>query len=629
MRPSPREAMRPDVLRGRRRVSRRAAALGSVAVVVIAAVLTTTSVATGAPRATKAHSGGTATFALQPGTAPKMILPFFASEYAGTPLYDFMFQMYRPLYWFTGKVFKLTEKDSLAYLPQYNANDTAVTLKLKPWYWSDGEKLSPNDIAFFMGLLSAEKTNWWAYLPGDFPTNVASTTYDDAADTVTFHLKTRVNPTWFTLNQLSLVEPMPLAWELSGPGKKADCSGEAPKLEATACVAVYRYLQHEASDTATYASNPLWQVVDGPFRISSYSPGGLTVVLVPNKKYSGPDKPKIGAFDLKSFTSDAAEYDVLRSGTSLTVGYLPFTDAPTKPTNAAVGANPLAGYKLEPWPEWADNGMEVNYDNPTTGPVERQLYFRQALASLIDQQTIARVAYKGYAFAEYGPVPPTPVTPYLTKYERSDPYPFSIANARHDLSSHGWTIPKTGPATCTKPGTGPHDCGAGIPKGRELAMSLLYPSGIESYQVELEDFQSDARKAGLYLSLRPRPENTIIADAPPCTSKQSACSWQIVYFGTSSFAPEWFPDLGILFICHSVANEMNYCNSSLDALYEKVYSQKGLTAQHEVENFLTRQAVTISGPVPDGQLTEVSDKLGGYVQSGTGAITPQDWYFKS
>jgi hypothetical protein len=55
---------------------------------------------------------------------------------------------------------------------------------------------------------------------------------------------------------------------------------------------------------------------------------------------------------------------------------------------------------------------------------------------------------------------------------------------------------------------------------------------------------------------------------------------------------------------------MNYCNPSLDALSSNVYSERGLGAIHQVENFLTKQVVTISGPVPDSQLTEVSDGLG-------------------
>ena len=40
----------------------------------------------------------------------------------------------------------------------------------------------------------------------------------------------------------------------------------------------------------TFATNPLWKVVDGPWTLS---PSGSTgyYTYVPNKHYSGPDKP--------------------------------------------------------------------------------------------------------------------------------------------------------------------------------------------------------------------------------------------------------------------------------------------------------------------------------------------------
>ncbi len=613
----------------RRRAWRRAGTLPLTLFAVAATVLTTTSPATAASHTSRAHSGGTVTFALPPGSEPDMILPFFSSEYVGDQVADFIDIMYPPLYWFDGKGSTLTEGNSLAYPPTYNKTDTAVTIKLKPWSWSDGEKLSPKDLAFFMGLLATEKTNWWGHVPGDFPTNVASTTYDNAADTFTFHFKGATNPTWFTDNALSIVEPMPLAWELSGSGKKADCSGEAPTLEATACPAVYKYLEHEASDTSTYATNPLWQVVDGPFRIAAYSPGGTTVVLAPNKKYSGPHKAKITALELETFTSDAAEYDVLKSGTSITVGYLPTTDAPAKPSNKATGVNPVSGYTLDPWYEVGDNYIDVNYNNPTIGPIEHQLYFRQALQSLVDQQTWIQVAYKGYAVPDYGPVPPAS-TKYLTKEASSNPYPFSVKSARRDLTSHGWSIPASGTATCTKPGTGTDECGAGISKGQKLAMSLIYPSEIGALQIEMETFQSTARKAGVAISLRAEPIDTIFTSDAPCTPKQSGCSWQMLYFGGPvSSEPFWFPDGGLTFICDSIGNTENFCTSSLDAKYPSVYSEKGLSAFYYVENYETREALRVSVPVQAVQLTEVADDLGGYTQSGTTSITPQDWYFKS
>jgi peptide/nickel transport system substrate-binding protein len=624
------DAMRHAVFGRQRGAWRRAIALPVTLITIGGAVLTATSSAAATLNASRAHSGGTVTFALPPGDQPDMILPFFSSEYVGFQIPDFLYLMYRPLYYFSGKSFQLTETNSLAYPPTYNASDTAVTVKLKPWSWSDGEKLSVTDIAFFMGLVKTETATWWAHIPGDFPTNVASTTYDAATDSFTFHLKHSVNQTWFTDNQLDVVQPMPLAWDLSGPNTKADCSDKAPKLEVTACAAVYKYLEHEASDTSTYATNPLWQVVDGPFRLSSFSPGGSTVVLAPNKKYSGPDKAKISAFKLETFTSDAAEYDVLKSGTSITVGFLPYTDAPAKPNDKAVGANPVSGYTLDPWFNLADNYIDINYNNPTIGPIEHQLYFRQAVQSLVDQQAWIKVAFKGYAYADYGPVPPAPATNYLTKYAENDPYPFSVGNARHYLTSHGWTIPSSGPATCTKPGTGQRDCGAGISKGQKLTMTLIYASGTGSLQVEMETFQSTARQAGLYISLRAEPIDEIFTSDAPCTPKQSGCSWQMLYFGGPvTEEPFWYPDTGLGYQCHSDGNTENFCTAKLDSEYAKYYSEKGVSVLHTLEDEEIKQCIVVAVPVQDEQLTEVTNRLGGYTQSGTADITPQDWYFKS
>ncbi len=70
----------------------------------------------------------------------------------------------------------------------------------------------------------------------------------------------------------------------------------------------------------------------------------------------------------------------LPGGQKLDVGYLPTTDAPNKPANAAVGANPLSGYTLAPLIQWAINYFPVNLESTTgNGPVDRQVYFRQAL----------------------------------------------------------------------------------------------------------------------------------------------------------------------------------------------------------------------------------------------------------
>lgn len=579
----------------------------------------------------KAKKGGTVSFALPPGNPPNMIFPFFSAQYVGNAnTNDFMSLMYRPLYWEDGPTFHINTAKSLAYLPRYNASRTAVTIRMKRWRWSDGEQVSPKNVAFFMGILAKEIDNWWGYVPSLFPQNVSSVSYDDAANSFTLHLTHPVNTDWFTNNQLTLIQPLPEAWNLTGPGKKANCSDESKAAESS-CAAVYNYLEKQAKSTSNYDTNKLWQVVDGPFHLKTFSPGGSSVVLVPNPKYSGTDKPQISEFKLESFTSDQAEYNVLRSGGSLTVGYVPYQDVPKKPSGASAGPNPVDGYSLHPWFNWADSPIAFNYENPSMKAIFNQHYFRQAMQHLVDQQSIVENAFNGYAYTLYGTVPSSPPNPYATEYEKSNPFPYDPSKARALLTAHGWTISGNGPATCTKPGTAADECGAGIAKGRQLNLSIVYSSGIASVSTEMEAYQSAARQIGVQISLKTLPVNSLFAMDGPCTkSGGPTCTWDMLFWGGPvSMQPFWWPENGLGFICGAFANTGGYCNKTLDAMYPAVYRNQGLKALHAVQNFVIRDNAQVYTPLMDAQLTEVANDLGGFTQSGTMAIEPEDWYLTS
>ena len=101
------------------------------------------------------------------------------------------------------------------------------------------------------------------------------------------------------------------------------------------------------------------------------------------------------------------------------VGYLPFEDAPVKPAGAAAGPNPLAGrgYTLHPLYTWGINYYVMNFHSTTgNGPVIRQLYFRQAMAYLMNQAAVIQGPLRGYGVPTVGPVPSTPVTPFLSPH---------------------------------------------------------------------------------------------------------------------------------------------------------------------------------------------------------------------
>ena len=159
----------------------------------------------------------------------------------------------------------------------------------------------------------------------------------------------------------------------------------------------------------------------------------------------------------------------------LDVGYLPTTDAPNKPANAAVGANPVNGYTLAPLYQWEINYFPLNFQSTTgNGPVIRQLYFRQALQYLMNQKAVIDGPLHGYGPYTVGPVGTYPQTSYLSpRGQQGDPFPFNPAKAKSLLTSHGWKVAPNGVTTCQTPSL----CGPGIAQGHQLVFNLPYATG--------------------------------------------------------------------------------------------------------------------------------------------------------
>lgn len=609
----------------------------AVAAVAIFAALATVLAGCSSPSTTSASngqpvSGGTVTMALPAGAPFNYIFPFESPQYVTGPnITDFQQLMYRPLYWWDGSPYKLNLARSLAEAPQFEDNNTTVVIQLKKnWKFSNGEQLSPVNVALYLGMLVSERTNFWMYLPGAFPDTLASVSYDNSQDSVTLHLKNSVNPTWFLENQLTMITPFPTAWDLSGPGQKSDCESEDASVQAKDCPAVYKYMTAQAGDTAAYATNPLWQVVDGPFHLAQFASGGTSVTLVPNPHYSGSPKPRIAKLVMDVATSDASEYSLLQSG-SLTIGYVPFQSAPVKPANAnAPTNNPVPNYVVEPaTPGWSYNDMFWNYNNPQLGPILHQLYFRQAMQSLVDQQSDIQTALRGYGYQDFGPNPPLPANSYETTYEKSDPYPYSLKRATQYLTSNGWKIPASGRATCVRPGTGAGECGSGITGGEQIpAITLNYATGSEAWTLEVSDLQSAASSVGIDITPVATTGGNLAAYFAPCTATQSSCKWQMIYLGT----PEtdfltFYPETGVVFRTNAVFNVSNYVNPSVEALFNQLYTTAGDAALNSIDNYLTKTAALLWMPVPDTSLYEVSPKLKGFVPSPILVLEPEDWYF--
>jgi peptide/nickel transport system substrate-binding protein len=616
----------------RQRRSRRglAAAAAAAALALLAAACGSGSVAAGGNTPV---SGGTAAWALQPTSAPNFIFPFDPAEnFTITNINYFQELMYRPLYWFgTGNQPTMNQELSLAFPPVYHGQ--TVTIRLKGNYrWSDGSPVDARDLVFWMHMMIAEKANWGGYVQGAFPDNI-SDVKAVGADTVTMVIKGSYSPLWFTDNELSQVTPMPKAWDRtkSGPSNCAAVIAD--------CAAVWSYLTAQAQDTSHYVGSKIWGVVDGPWRLASFNTDGH-VSFTFNKSYSGKlPAHHIDTFVEVPFTTEQSEYNVLQAGGTLDVGYLPTVDAPVPAAGAAVGENPLRdvgpGYNLAPLYSWGLNYMPFDFNNPTAGPIFKQLYFRQAFQYLVDQEGVIDGPLHGYGKASVGPVGDVPVTSYLsTEAKRGDPFSLNPSAATKLLTEHGWNVSPNSLTTCTSPGSGTGQCGPGIHQGQGLSFTLNYVSGISWVQSASKELASNAAEVGIKITLKDMSFGDVITAATAClgrTTPSPKCTWQLADWGNGwSYSPDYLPTGENLFKTGSVDNFGGFSDSHNDELTDAtMHASAGtfMKAFHQWEDYLASQIPVVMEPAAPFNLVETVSNLRTGVQAPTLTLTPEDWYF--
>jgi len=558
--------------------------------------------------------GGTATFAEAPNARPNYIFPLTPAAYfSATNVSQFQSLMYRPLYWFgEGGQVALNSNLSLAGDPSYSADGKTVTMKLKGWKWSDGTLITSRDVEFWMNLLKANTDHWAAYSAGEFPDNVQTMTFPDS-QTIVFVLDRAYGDLFFTYNQLSQITPIPQhLWDKTSDTGAIGDSDRDP----TGAKAVVKYLDAQSRSVGTYATNPLWRVVSGPWRLKSMTSGGR-VAMVPNPVYSGPVKPTISEFDLLPYATDAAELnDVQANGVDY--GYIA--------SSSAGQASSLKSYTLTPWAGWSIGFIQVNFNNQLTGPIYRQLYFRSAMQHLVDQQTWIKQILKGNGYPDYGPVPTRPANNFTDAIAQTNPYPFDPLAAIELLSANGWTVNVGGASTCTKPGVGAGHCGAGIAAGAKASFKLEYVSGSALVKQEMEALKTAFSLAGLEVNLSEVPFETVIADAFSGSTTADMSNWGYGWI----FAPDYYPTGDQVFSSGASSNGGGYSNPTNDANTTATLTSQSVTALYTYEDFLAKDLPVIWTPVADYQLSMVRNTLRGWgPQDPLLQIYPESWYFTS
>jgi len=510
-------------------------------------------------------------------------------------------------------------QESLYSSLTYSNDDKTVTIDLKPWRWSDGTPISSRDFTFTYNLLKANVPNWIDYVQGLFPDDVKSVQAPNSS-TIVLNLTQSYNPTFFTEDVLGQIPLLPQhAWDKESATSKIGNYDETK----SGAKAVYAFLQKEGGDIATFASNPLWQVVDGPWKLKSFSTDG-EYIYVPNKGYSGPDKPTLDEVINEPFTSDTAMFDALRAGSSLTVGGLPQNDL------GEITALKAEGYDVATQPIPVEAGIFPNFYSPQTGAIVGQLYVRQALEDLINRPQIVSKIFDGYGDPGNGPIPLDGFSSLLSPLEKSGgPYPYDPSKAVALLKAHGWAVAPNGTTTCADPGTGATECGAGIAKGAALSFQLLYSSGTTSTDEEFAAIQSSEEQAGIKISLKPEPFNTLVSTVGLCNGSShpaATCSWQLVSYGYSPY--ELYPASDGLFNTDGPDNQGGYSSAEEDTLINETEFGGSTQSFFAYEDYTAQQLPQLWLPLPSN-IQVYKSNLANYAPLNpfSGGLNPEDWYF--
>ena len=604
-------------------------------------------------------SGRVVTFAEQPSAAPNYIMPLISAPYDNIAnLLQFSNFLYTPIYWFgKGGAEAVNTSMSVAEQPVFSSNNTVVTITLKHWRWSNGEPITARDVIFWLNLLSAVTDpnapaigtanepgpGYGDEVPGGLPQNIVSYA-QTGTYTLVLHLNASYNPTWYLNNNLYELYAIPQeSWDKtssSGSIGNYDASAETrialpntspawyvpanPGTATSGALGVAQFLNSQSQDVTTYDTNPLWRVADGPFLLSQFTSEGFAK-FVPNPDYSGSPKPSIGAFEELPFTSDAAELNALRSGT-VSIGYLPEDDLPEKGS-----IERSEGYKLAPWNTWSVEYGVYNYTNPTVGAILKQLYFRQAFQSLVNQPQYIKDFFGGYGTATKGPVPAYPTNdPAISALAQKGLYTYDPGEAVRLLKTNGWTVVPGGSSYCSKPGGATGDCGAGISSNEPASLTMLYLSGSTPITSEMEALQSTLKRAaGIDLTLKSEPMAQVLGAVYDGCAPATPCSgWELALWAANA---AWIypasPTGENIFKTNASANAGYYSNPTADAdilaTDTAATASEELSAIHKYENFMIQQPPEIWLPNGPYQLTMYKSSIKGVVpQQDTVCLAP-------
>jgi peptide/nickel transport system substrate-binding protein len=476
---------------------------------------------------------------------------------------------------------------SVAQSVTWNAKGTVYTVHMNPkWHWSDGQPVTAQDVLFTWHLIqyasSGKAPTPWPYANagfGDIPNGVSSI---QALGTHAFRvtLTSPSNQLWFEYNGLSQLMPLPeQAWNKY----PTDMAKELQYL-------------------TTNGNNPsFFKVVDGAFTMKS-AVENQAWTFVPNPHYDG-HKATLSQLILGYQTSDPSEVNQLRSNT-IQIGYLPANDLPLQ--KQLRSDHLFTGY--------GDGFTRIflDFGNPSVGPILKQLPVRQALEMGIDQSTIIKDIYEGYAAYGTGPVPfsqPSLLDPRLHK----PPYPFDPAAGKALLEKAGWHL--SGGVMVNA-------------KGQKLSFVMQFVSGVAATESIVQLLKADWAEEGIQVSLVPMPFASMVG----LHDKADASKWQI-QAGVSWAYGGSFPTGAGMYGPGAPYNFYQFSSPVLDKVIAATHAPYPTPAASQTA--LDNYQIYVSKILPElwmpyaATLEEVSTSVRGVSPKSlnlfTGSISPQYW----
>ncbi|GAB3273569.1 peptide ABC transporter substrate-binding protein [Kineosporia babensis] len=555
-------------------------------------------------------------YALPPNTTPNWILPLSTAGHMNTNNISIANSLWPQLISYDGSTGSIAwnKESSLASEAVFADDAKSVTITLAERTWSDGTPVTSRDVEFWYNLVTVNKADWAPYTEGKAPDNFTGfETVDEQTFTITFDKA--YNTEWMLANQLTKINPLPHhAWAKDSDDAE---TGDEDR-DAAGAKKIWDYLISKAEDMDGYATDEIWKTVSGPYTISSFDSNGK-VVLEANAKYDGAAAPAIKTVNLLPFTSSAAATNAVRSG-QVDYGYISASDMDQEARFTQLG------YEVQPWSGWSITYMPYNFNNPTMGKVFAQPYARQAIQRSIDQTSLSEVIWSGTASPLYGPVPQGQESDFISDEQKANPYPFDTTAAQKLLTDNGWEIGSDGIAVCADAGSAAGQCGEGVEAGTKFEMKVLAQSGSEVTDNMMAAIKSDLAKTGIGFTVESAPVNTVLSRTGQCEPSDSACDWQLSFFGT---AGSWYfpayPTGESLFASDGGSNFGSYDNAEVDELIDATTSSADPDAIKQYSAALAADLPVIWLPSPDYQVSVVKKGLTGFSQDSLANFHPATW----